>query len=57
MDDSVKQDRRKRRGWLRRGNQPGNRSKAPRCVARTRRGTPASALESVVGAVVASTET
>ena len=30
----------KRRGWLRHGNPPGDFSKAPRCEARTRRGTP-----------------
>jgi len=39
MDDGA-QDQRERRGWLRHGNQPGNPSKAPRCAARTRRGTP-----------------
>jgi hypothetical protein len=30
----------KRRGWLRHGNSPGDFSLAPRCEARTRRGTP-----------------
>jgi hypothetical protein len=30
----------KRRGWLRNGNPPGDFTKAPRCGARTRRGTP-----------------
>ncbi len=29
-----------RRGWLRHGNPPGDFSRAPRCEARTRRGTP-----------------
>ncbi len=29
----------KRRGWLKNGNPPGDFSKAPRCGARTRRGT------------------
>ena len=29
----------KRRGWLRNGNPPGDFSKAPRCGAKTRRGT------------------
>ncbi len=29
----------KRRGWLRNGNPPGDLSKAPRCEAKTRRGT------------------
>jgi hypothetical protein len=29
----------KRRGWLRNGNPPGDYSKAPRCGAKTRRGT------------------
>ena len=30
----------KRRGWLKNGNPPGDFSKAPRCGAKTRRGTP-----------------
>ena len=33
----------KRRGWLKNGNPPGDFSKAPRCGARTRRGTPCQA--------------
>lgn len=37
MGDCVKQER---HGWLRHGNSPGDPSKAPRCLARTRLGTP-----------------
>ncbi len=33
----------KRRGWLKNGNPPGDPSKAPRCGAKTRRGTPCQA--------------
>jgi hypothetical protein len=29
-----------RRGWLKNGNRPGDFSKAPRCVAKTRQGPP-----------------
>src|SRR5712692_6598331 len=32
-----------RRGWLRNGNSPGNPDSAPRCGAKTRRGTPCGA--------------
>ncbi len=33
----------KRRGWLRNGNPPGDFTKAPRCGAKTRKGTPCKA--------------
>jgi len=37
---SENQPQEKRRGWLKNGNQPGDFTKASRCEAKTRRGTP-----------------
>ena len=37
------QPRERRRGWLKNGNTPGDFTKAPRCEARNRRGTPCQA--------------
>jgi len=40
---SDKQPHAKRHGWLKNGNPPGDFSKAPRCGAKTRKGTPCQA--------------
>ncbi len=37
---TVRRAEKKRRGWLKNGNRPGDFSKAPRCGAKTRRGRP-----------------
>ena len=40
MKQNERRPHEKRRGWLKNGNPPGDFSKAPRCKAKTRRGTP-----------------
>jgi len=40
VEEIAATPREKRRGWLRNGNPPGDFSKAPRCGAKNRRGTP-----------------
>jgi len=40
MSESEQIPHETRRGWLKNGNPPGDFSKAPRCGAKTRRGTP-----------------
>ena len=40
MNESEQTPHETRRGWLKNGNPPGDFSKAPRCGAKTRRGTP-----------------
>lgn len=40
MNESEQTPHGTRRGWLKNGNPPGDFSKAPRCGAKTRRGTP-----------------
>ena len=40
---NVDEPHAKRRGWLKNGNSPGDPSKAPRCGAKTRLGTPCQA--------------
>lgn len=39
-EKNEEQPQAKRRGWLKNGNPPGDFSKAPRCGAKTRKGTP-----------------
>jgi hypothetical protein len=43
MAKVEEQPREQRRGWLKNGNPPGDFSKAPRCGAKNRRGTPCQA--------------